>query len=117
MERENLEGLRILYTASEILFYLWVFKTETHDELVKKSDSWTKEEVLQNICDVLLERGNDYFELCDFLGRETGGEYCVLGFCCQPNFLSKKQFAAQILAHVERLNIPIDIKTAPPSDF
>lgn len=36
MERENLEGLRILYTASEILFYLWVFKTETHDELVKK---------------------------------------------------------------------------------
>lgn len=34
MERENLEGLRILYTASEILFYLWVFKTETHDELV-----------------------------------------------------------------------------------
>ena len=49
MERENLEGLRVIYIASEILLYLWVFKTEVHDELIKKSDTYTKEEILQNI--------------------------------------------------------------------
>ena len=34
MEREKLEGLRVIYVASEILLYLWVFRTEAHDELV-----------------------------------------------------------------------------------
>lgn len=117
MERENLEGLRVIYIASEILLYLWVFRTEAHDELVKKSDTYTKEEVLQNICDVLTEREDNYFELCDFLEKETGGEECTLGLRSQVNYMAKKQFAAQILCHAERLSKPLDIRTAPPFDF
>lgn len=117
MKNENLEGLRVIYTASEVLLYLWVFKTETHDELVKKSKSWTKEEVLQNICDVLIKRDNNYFELCDFMERETGGEDCTLGITSQINYMSRKQFAAQILSNIERLDRPLDIRTGPPEDF
>lgn len=111
MERETLEGLRIIYTASEVLLYLWVFRTEIHDDLVEKSDTITKEEVLQNICDILIERSDDYFELCFFLEKEADGEDSILGITSQEHYMTRKQFAAQILCHLKNLYKPLYISS------
>lgn len=116
MERENLEGLRILYVGSKFLFYLWAFRNEKHDELVIKTNSWRSEEVLQNICDTLIKQDSDYEALLDFLKKEADEEPCTLGIRSEAE-VTRKQLAAQIVSDIESLNKPIFIKSAPPEDF
>lgn len=116
MERENLEGLRILYVGSKFLFYLFAFRNELHDELVIKTDTWRCEEVLQNICDTLTKRNDDYFALLGFLKEEACGEPHTLGINSKK-LLNRKQLAAQLVNDIEGLNKPIFIKSAPPEDF
>lgn len=117
MERENLEGLRILYTGSKILFYMWSFRNEIHDELVIKTDSWRCEEVLQSICDTLTKRDDDYYALFDFINNEADGEPCALGIG-NKTAVTRRQLAAQIVNDMEHLDKPIIFKTSNlPEDF
>lgn len=117
LEQLTLEGLRILYIASECLLYLWAFHTETHDELVLNTETWRSEEVLQSICDILVKQDSSYEALLDFLEKEADGETCTLGICGQAE-VTGKQLAAQILNDAAYLNKPIIIKSGnPPADF
>ena len=117
MERENLEGLRVLYVGSKFLFYLWAFQNEIHDELVIKTDTWRCEEVLQSICDTLIKRDDDYYALLDFIVKESDGEPCALGIGSKTA-VTKRQLAAQLVSDMEHLDKPVIFKTSgPPEDF
>lgn len=113
----RLEDGRIYYVASKILYFLFVFKTETLDDLIYESDTCTLEEVLEHICDTLIESGDSFDELCNFLDREADDEDSTLGIVSQRNHLARKQFAANILSDIEWLYTPLDIKIGPPEDF
>lgn len=117
LEQFTLEGLRILYVGSECLFYLWAFKNDKHDELVMKTNSWRREEVLQSICDALIKQDSGYDALLDFFEKEADGENCTLGISSQTE-VTRKQLAAQIINDIECLNKLIIIKPGgPPEDF
>lgn len=113
----TLEGLRILYVGSECLFYLLAFETDMHDELVKKTNSWRHEEVLQDICDALIKRNDSYNALLNFFTKEADGETHILGISSQKE-ITRELLASHILNDIECLNKPLTIiSDSLPEDF
>lgn len=75
----ELKELRILHTASQFLFYLMTFRTEDFQRTMCDSGIQSKEELLQVLCDVLVEKGEDYNALTDYLEDEANGSYSLFG--------------------------------------
>jgi len=116
LENLALEGLRILYVSSKFLFYLQAFDVEMHDTLVLQTASWQKEEVLEKVCDALIQKNSDYDTIVDFLMEAADGEECTLGIESIEK-LTGKQLAASILNDILYLDNPIVISAGPPEEF
>lgn len=116
MESLTMEGLRILYVASEILFYLRAFDVEAYDAFILQTDSWRKEEAMQEICDALIKKDGSYYAITDFLEKAADGGECILGIDSMKE-LTGKQAAANVLNDILYLDNPISISAGPPEDF
>lgn len=107
-QRETLERLRIMFVASEILFFLNAFRTKDYDRAVMGCETQCREQLLERLCDVLIERTDDYHRMIDHLKKCTNGVNSYLGIKSMK-YLNAELCASNLLYDIESLERPLII--------
>lgn len=114
--------LRILYVASQCLFYFLTFRVEEYEDACKDNPKYkTKEDVLRDLYDILLKKEDRYYELVSYFKNETdlAQDELVLGIYSVSE-LTRCEFAENVLVEIELLDKPMtSTKTHSnmPEDF
>ncbi|MCH5337998.1 MAG: hypothetical protein J1E03_04390 [Acetatifactor sp.] len=122
MEYFDRKELRVLYVASQCIFYLLTFKVEKYEKLILESPKYEiKEDVLNDIYKTLLEKNDDYYKLISYFEDEIGTAQDDLIFgIFSISQLTRAQFASNILIEIELLDGPMTstkIHSNMPEDF
>lgn len=115
MSQFEKRDLKLLFVASECVFYIMTFKTDNFEALVGRNHKYAnKEELMEYFYDILTEKNSEYYELLDYLSDDVDEAQDNL-ICGTMNMghIAKGQFAANILVEIELL----DKKTLPPEFF
>lgn len=112
------QDLRILYVASQCVFYFMTFRTENFESLVGPTCKYEdKEELIEYFYDILSDKGDDYSKLIDFLEEEVdeAQDNLICGIFSISQ-LTSGQYAANILIEIEVLDRPM-VKMGPTTNI
>ena len=115
MSQFEKRDLKILFVASECVFYIMTFKTENFEALVGRNRKYAdKEELMEYFYTVLSEKNDEYYDLINYLSEDVDEAQDNL-ICGRMNMahIAKGQFASNILVEIELL----DKKSLPPEFF
>lgn len=118
MQHFEKQDLRILYVASQCVFYFMTFRTENFESLVGPTCKYEdKEELMEYFYDILSDKGDDYNKLIDFLAEEVdeAQDNLICGIFSISQ-LTSGQYAANILIEIEVLDRPT-VKMGPTTNM
>lgn len=117
IEREKVEDARIQYLATLISFLAEAFFPDELDDALNSTKSYLQEELILNLCEILKEKDDRFYEIYDSIKAVADGNECIVGI--EPkSVLKKEDLAAWITTEMDELFIPLHIpQDTPGFDF
>lgn len=117
IDRETVENTRIQYLAVLISFLAEAYYPDELGDALSRRKSYLQEELILELCEILKEKDEKFWELCDSLKEVAGDNDCVVGIV-PKNVLAKEDLAAWIVTEMYELFIPLHIpQDTPGFDF
>lgn len=113
IEREKVEDARIQYLATLISFLAEAFFPNKLDDALNNTKSHLQEEIILNLCKILKEKDDRFYELYNSLKVVANGNECIVGI--KPiSVLKKEDLAAWIATEMDELFVPLHILQDTP---
>lgn len=117
IDRETVEKARIQYLAVLISFLAEAYYPDKLDDALSRRKSYLQEELILELCEILTEKGEKFWKLCDSLKEAAGNNDCAIGIV-PKSVLTKEDLAAWISTEMYELFIPLSIpQDIPGFDF
>lgn len=117
IDRKIVEEARIQYLAVLISFLAETFYPDELDAALSKRKSYLQEELIVDLCEILKEKGSEFWALYDSLKEVAGDNETVVGIVPKSN-LKKEDLAAWIALEMKGLFSPLRIpQDTPGFDF
>lgn len=115
MQNFKKQDLRILYVASQCLFFIMTFNTENFELMVGREKKYhDKEALLVYLYEIIREKDEDYRDLIFYLEEYVDDAHDTLTFgVYNIAILTKGQYAANLLLDFEVLKRPFSYPKAP----
>lgn len=117
IERDKVEDARIQYLATLISFLAEAFFPDKLDDALNNTKSHLQEELILNLCEILKEKDDRFYEIYNSLKAVADGNECIVGIM-PISILKKEELAAWIASEMDELFIPLHIpQDTPGFDF
>ncbi len=116
IDRKIVDDTRIQYLAVLISFLAEAYYPDELGDALNKRKSHLQEELILDLCEILKNKGDKFWELYDALKTVAGKNECIVGI--EPKtVLSKEDLAAWISAEMQELFTPLHIPQDTPGFY